>query len=270
MHVFSVDFYGFVLIFLLGLRHGLDPDHIAVIDGISLRLTQQQNKLAVWVGTLFAIGHGLVVTIIAVGVSIGSKYLHISVTPFEWMQWIPVLLLIVIGFLNLQSLRKNKIYKPTGWRLHFIPKKLRNSTKPFSIILVGVLFAMVFDTATQAAAWGYAASSSGTSWMAFIIGLVFTTGMVITDTIDGRLLYEISRKAIVDDSVWQYRRNLGWIIVVSSFAIAGYKISNYFFPSIELSDTSNLIIGLLLVALVMITYIKVFVRLSKIKTANGY
>jgi len=138
MHHFSFDFYGFTLVFLLGLRHGLDPDHIAVIDGISLRLTQQQNKLAPWVGTLFAIGHGLVITIIAVGISAGSNSLHISATHFEWMQWIPVILLIAIGLLNFQSLRNNKLYQPAGWRFHFIPKKLITSTKPFSILLVGV------------------------------------------------------------------------------------------------------------------------------------
>ena len=62
MHNFSFDYYGLSLIFLLGLRHGLDPDHIAIIDGISMRLTQQKNKLAPWVGTLFALGHGLVIT----------------------------------------------------------------------------------------------------------------------------------------------------------------------------------------------------------------
>jgi len=94
--------------------------------------------------------------------------------------------------------------------------------------------------------------------------------MVITDTIDGRLLYQISKKAIVDNSIWQYRRSLGWIIVISSFAIAGYKIGSYFFPVIELSDTSNLIVGLLMVVLVMATYIKVFVRLAKIKAAHGH
>jgi len=270
MHSFSFDLYGLALIFLLGLRHGLDPDHIAIIDGISLRLTQQQNKLAPWVGTLFAIGHGLVITVIAVAISAGSNFMNISSQSFDWMQWIPVALLIVIGFLNLQSLRKNKVYQPAGWRFHFIPKKLRTSTKPFSILLVGILFAMVFDTATQAAAWGYAASSSGTWWMALVIGLVFTTGMVITDTLDGHLLYQISKKAIDDDSVWQYRRNLGWIIVISSFAIAAYKIGSYFFPAIILSDVANLIVGMFMVVLVIITYIRVFIRLSKIKTVNGY
>ena len=270
MDSFSFDYYGLSLIFLLGLRHGLDPDHIAIIDGISMRLTQQKNKLAPWVGTLFALGHGLIITLIAFAISSGSKFFNFSASSFGWIQWVPIALLLVIGYLNLRSLLKNKMYQPVGWRTHFIPKKLINSSSPLAILLVGVLFAMVFDTATQAAAWGYAASSSGSSWAALIIGLVFTAGMVITDTIDGRLLYQISKKAAADETVWQYRRNLGWIIVVSSFVIAAYKIISHFYPVIELSDTANLITGLLLVTMVGFTYLKVFIRLSKIKPANGY
>ena len=235
-----------------------------------MRLTQQKNKLAPWVGTLFALGHGLVITLIAFAISSGSKFFKFSPSTFNWIQWIPIALLLVIGYLNLHSLLKNKIYQPVGWRTHFIPKKLINSTNPLSILLVGVLFAMVFDTATQAAAWGYAASSSGSSWAALIIGLVFTAGMVITDTIDGRLLYQISKKAAGDETVWQYRRTLGWIIVISSFAIAAYKVISHFYPVVELSDTGNLVTGLVLVTLVAITYVKVFFRLSKIKTADGY
>ena len=267
---FSFDYYDLSLIFLLGLRHGLDPDHIAIIDGISMRLTQQKNKFAPWVGTLFALGHGLVITFIAFAISSGSKFFNFSAASFQWIEWIPIILLLVIGYLNLRSLIKNKMYQPSGWRTHFIPKKLINGNSPLSILLVGVVFAMVFDTATQAAAWGYAASNSGASWASLIIGLVFTAGMVITDTIDGRLLYQIAKKAAADEMVWQYRRNLGWIIVISSFAVAIYKIISHFYPVIELSDAANLITGLLLVAMVAFTYIKVFMRLSKIKIADGY
>jgi high-affinity nickel-transport protein len=254
----------------LGLRHGLDPDHIAIIDGISIQLTQQKSKLAPWVGTLFALGHGLVITVIAFAISNGSKYFNFSSSSVEWIQWVPIVLLVLVGYLNLRSLLKNKMYQPAGWRTHLIPKKLTNSTSPLSILLVGILFAMVFDTATQAAAWGYAASSFGSSWAALLLGLVFTCGMVITDTIDGRLLYKISLKATTDETVWQYRRTLGWIIVVSSFAIAAYKICSHFYPAIELSETGNLIAGLLLIAIVGFTYLKVFIRLSKIKTVHGH
>jgi nickel/cobalt transporter (NiCoT) family protein len=270
MHGLALDYYGLFLVFLLGLRHGLDPDHIAIIDSISFRLTHQKSKLAPWVGTLFALGHGLVITTIAFAVGRQANYFQFSATSFDWLSWVPIALLVLIGTLNLRSLLNKKIYRPTGWRTHFMPKKLINSTSPWAILLVGVLFAMVFDTATQAAAWGYAASSSGSSWAALLMGLIFTAGMVITDTIDGRLLYLVSKKAGADDTVWQYRRNLGWIIVVSSFAVAAYKIGCHFFRFIELSDTCNLAIGLLLVLLVGFTYIKVFIRLSKIKTAHGH
>ena len=46
----------------LGLRHGVDPDHLAAIDGLS-RLRPSR-----WNGVLFAIGHGILVTLLAVGV----------------------------------------------------------------------------------------------------------------------------------------------------------------------------------------------------------
>lgn len=265
-----MDYYGLSLIFILGLRHGLDPDHIAIIDNISMRLNHQKNKLAPWVGTFFALGHGLVITSISFVVSSQSKVFDFSASAFEWLQWVPIALLLIIGSLNLRLLLNSKVYRPAGWRTYFMPQKLIHSGSPWAILLVGVLFAMVFDTATQAAAWGYAASSSGSSWMAFVMGLVFTAGMVITDTIDGRLLYLVAKKITSDNTIWQYRRNLGWIIVVSSFAIAMYKISCYFFPSLELSETANLMAGLLLIILVGFTYLQVFIRLSKIKIRNGY
>lgn len=50
---------GLVLMFVLGLRHGLDPDHIACVDGLTWRaLNRAQHRHAPWIGTLFAIGHG--------------------------------------------------------------------------------------------------------------------------------------------------------------------------------------------------------------------
>jgi high-affinity nickel-transport protein len=47
--------------FMLGLRHGFDPDHIAIIDGVSVRYAATKPLLAKWTGTLFAAGHGTVV-----------------------------------------------------------------------------------------------------------------------------------------------------------------------------------------------------------------
>ncbi len=262
--------YGLVLIFLMGLRHGLDPDHIAIIDSMGIRLSQNKNKIAPWVGTFFALGHGFLITLISVLLCSGNNYFKFSESSFTWIEWLPITLLFTIGCINLNALLKNGIYKPVGWRVKIIPKRLLESSNPLSFILVGILFALVFDTATQAAVWGYAASSSGSILSAVLIGAVFTAGMVITDTIDSRLLYQIYKNASTDSALWQYRRTLGWLIVVLSFAIVLYKISSHFYPIIELSDTGNLIVGSALVAIVALTYLKVFYRLSKISTANGH
>lgn len=38
---------GLGLLFVLGLRHGFDPDHIAVIDGLTLRAEQRRDRKSV-------------------------------------------------------------------------------------------------------------------------------------------------------------------------------------------------------------------------------
>lgn len=60
------------LIFVLGLRHGLDPDHVAVIDNIVFRMVDVRPRLAPWTGTLFALGHSLSVAVVAVGTSLAA------------------------------------------------------------------------------------------------------------------------------------------------------------------------------------------------------
>ena len=45
----------------LGMRHGADPDHLAAIDGLTRIRPRASN------GVYFALGHALVMTILAVG-----------------------------------------------------------------------------------------------------------------------------------------------------------------------------------------------------------
>src|SRR5258705_12777696 len=57
------------VVFLLGLKHGLDPDHLAAIDGLTRFNAADRPRLSRWSGLLFSAGHGLVVTAIAVAVA---------------------------------------------------------------------------------------------------------------------------------------------------------------------------------------------------------
>ncbi|MSP70513.1 MAG: nickel permease [Bacteroidetes bacterium] len=263
MEIITIDFSGVVLMLALGLRHGLDPDHIAIIDGMTMRHNDINSPFAKWVGTLFAIGHGLVVTIIAILVSLASTKISLPLWISSIAEWIPVILLLLVGFVNLKSLMSKNSYKAIGWRTKLIPNKLKNSSSPLSIILIGVLFATVFDTATQASAWGYAASLQGGVFAAVLMGLIFSAGMIATDTIDGRILYSILNKTSSQSLIVSYRRWIGWTIVSMSFTIAGYKIASAFFPTIELSSTANSLIGLTFMLFVMGIYIVTIVKNSK-------
>lgn len=244
---------GLVLMFVLGLRHGLDPDHIACIDGLTWRSLNRHHAHAKWIGTLFAIGHGLLVTVIAVIVSRLALHVALPAWAMTMFEWIPTGLLLVLGGLNLRLLlRRNEAYAPTGWKMALVPRWLRQHSSAWSVIVIGVLFATVFDTATQAAAWGYVASNkSDGAWLALLAGLTFTAGMMVTDTLDGRLICRISRGLNAAETGRRVRRALGWLIVAISFSVAAYNIGKASAPELELDDTAFSLTGAALV-LVMV------------------
>lgn len=97
---------------MLGLRHGLNPDHIAIIDSMTMKHSNEHSPYAKWVGTFFAIGHGLVVTTIAVLVNclraqsyIRAMTLSDTASPIIGL----VVLLFVAGIYLLTIIKKSKL-----------------------------------------------------------------------------------------------------------------------------------------------------------------
>ena len=253
-----LSFSGLVLMFVLGLRHGLDPDHIACIDGLTWQALgrDSDHRHAPWIGTLFALGHGLLVTSIAAGVSQISHGIALPEVMVQVCEWVPTALLLLVGTMNLRLLfRRNMAFQPTGWKLKLIPQRLRHHGSPWAVVLIGVLFATVFDTATQASAWGYVASHRGGLAAAMAAGVVFTLGMVITDTLDGRLICSIDRRADGQAVARRYRRVLGWLIVGISYGVAAYNIGKALVPSIELAEATFSLTGAALVLMMAMVWI---------------
>ena len=54
-----------LLVFVLGVKHGFDADHLATIDGLTRFNARANPRWARFCGTLFSLGHGAVVIAIA-------------------------------------------------------------------------------------------------------------------------------------------------------------------------------------------------------------
>ena len=242
---------GSSLIFLLGVRHGLDPDHIAVIDNFTFRAAEERPATAPWVGTLFAIGHSLSVAAIALLVAGFTAHLAWPAWLSDAVDWAVILLLTLVGVLNLRALLRQGRYTPTGWRQWLMSGKLRSSSHPFAIIATGVLFGLVFDTATQAAAWGAAASANSGLAGAAVVATLFAAGMILTDTADSRIVAGLLRAEGDLSKVGRYRRAVGWIIVALSFGMAAYALCTKLGWMPELSDARFSGAGVTMVAIVI-------------------
>lgn len=149
------------LVFVLGLRHGLDADHLACIDGLTRYNWRMGSSIARWVGTLFSFGHGLVVASVAVILGMFIKNFKFPDYFDTIVTWVSVLSLFLIGTLNIYNLLRTKSkevdFQLRGIKGKFIPRIARETTNPFLVVLVGGVFAMAADTVSQTSVWALAA-----------------------------------------------------------------------------------------------------------------
>lgn len=232
----NLDTAALSLVFILGLRHGLDPDHIAVVDNLTFRAAEERPALAPWTGTFFALGHSLSVALVAIGASLLSSLFIFPTWIGGAFDGLVITLLLLVGGLNLRALLRNTAYRPVGWRYRLMPLALRETTHPAAILGVGMVFGLVFDTATQAAAWGTAASAGGGMTGALLVAAVFALGMVLTDTVDSQIVARLMSSRSNPARVDRYRRGVGWLIVGLSFGMAAYALATIIAPAIELPD----------------------------------
>lgn len=125
-----------LLVFVLGLRHGLDADHLACIDGLTRYNIRMNSPIARWVGTLFSFGHGLVVTCIAVILGIFMKNFKIPDLVNTVVTWISIVSLFSIGTLNIYNLLRTKSttaesFQLSGIKGKFLPRIVQETTNPF-------------------------------------------------------------------------------------------------------------------------------------------
>ena len=185
------------VVFLLGLKHGFDPDHLAAIDGLARFNAAERPRLARWSGLLFSLGHGVVVTGVAVVVATVATGWHAP----AWLEatgtWISIGFLALLGVANLAAVMRTphgEVVRPEGLRSRIFARMVR-AEHPMLIASVGAAFAISFDTISQAVLFSVTGSQLAGWLFAALLGLVFTAGMVTTDTVNGLWVARLLRRA---------------------------------------------------------------------------
>ncbi len=176
------------LVFLLGVRHGFDPDHLVAIDGLA------RSRLGRWCGVLFSLGHGGVVTLIGIAAALAAS---------EWQapQWLEPLgacvsagFLALLGFANLQSFFRGQ-RRLVGLRGRRWAERLERTSHPLIVAAIGAAFALSFDTISHALLFS-ATGAASSGWVyAALLGVIFTLGMALTDGLNGWWVGHLMRRA---------------------------------------------------------------------------
>jgi high-affinity nickel-transport protein len=202
-----------VLAYSLGLRHGLDADHIAAIDNVTRKL-MQEGKRPVAVGFFFALGHSTVVVLASLAVALAAHSLIDEFAAYREIGGIigtsaSALFLFAIAMANLIVLRGvyrafqrvergeklseediDAVLQQRGWLARLLKPLFRFVSKSWHLYPIGLLFALGFETASEISLFGLSAEASNelSSWSILIFPALFAAAMTLIDTTDGILM----------------------------------------------------------------------------------
>ena len=172
------------VVFALGLRHGIDADHIASIDALT-RL--QRSARGRWCGAWFALGHGAVVLAVVGAVALASRRWQ----PPDWLaplgSAMSITLLAALGAANLRACWQAPASQPVlmcGLRGRWL-RRCFGTGDPRAAAGVGALFALSLDTLTLAAMFALSGRAAGGTAHALALGAVFAGGMLVSDGANG-------------------------------------------------------------------------------------
>ena len=203
------------LAYSFGLRHAVDADHIAAVDNITRKL-MQEGRRPLAVGLLFSLGHSTIVVLLSVVVAATASALQgpgfaqlreiggtISIT-------VSALFLLAIAaanvvvlletWKNFRALRHgvepkeedmDMLLSGGGLMARLLRKLFHLIENNWQIYLLGFLFGLGFDTATEVGLLGISAAGGAqglSPWAIMIFPMLFSAGMALIDTADGLLM----------------------------------------------------------------------------------
>ena len=251
-----------LIVFVLGLKHGFDADHLATIDGLTRFNARANPRLARFCGALFSLGHGAVVTAIALVVSALAVQSEVP----QWLQafgaWVSIAFLAALGLLNIHAVLQAHpahIVQPQGLKGRFLGR-LTRAASPGLVALVGALFAISFDTVSQAALFALTATRFGGWQPALMLGLLFMLGMLLTDGINGLWISRLIRRA--DQTARIASRVMSLVVGGVSLLAAAFGVAKLALPAVDAwSDGKELAFGVGVIVVIGTSFL-LAVRLS--------
>lgn len=237
--------YGF------GLRHAVDPDHIAAIDNTTRKLMQDGQR-PVAVGFFFSLGHSTIVFALSVLIALSAAFVkknlpHMQSIGAVFGTSVSGFFLLIIASINLLVLAD--IYKTwrkvvkggtyddktleeylnnRGLLARLFRPLLRVVSHSWNMYPIGVLFGLGFDTASEVGILGMAglAGAQGMPvWLILILPLLFVAGMSLVDTTDGVAMLGAYGWAYVRPvRKLYYNMNITLISVLVALVIGGIEV----------------------------------------------
>ncbi len=185
---------GFLL--ALGLRHGMDPDHIAAIDALTRMRAQ---KHAYWAARLtgfqFACGHSLTILLAS------AVFYWQGVQLPAWLDamglWVSTAFLLWLAAANLRHCWSGHTHSHAhgavkGSFAAFVLRAMGPLAHPMG---VGFAFAISLDSLAQAGLMAAKGHELGGFGMVILLAGCFGLGMLLADTCNGLLMHWLVRRS---------------------------------------------------------------------------
>ncbi|WP_458040338.1 MULTISPECIES: HoxN/HupN/NixA family nickel/cobalt transporter [Bacteria] len=184
--------------YALGVRHAFDADHIAAIDNTTRRLAER-GRPATTVGFWFSLGHSTIVVVLCILLTLGIAAIGSSLADDSsaLRTWTGIIgptvsgvFLLAIAAINIASLR-HRHQAVGGPVLRLLGPFEKAVDRPSRMYIVGLLFGLGFDTATEIGLLALAGAATLVAvpwWAALTLPVLFAAGMSAFDTTQGAVM----------------------------------------------------------------------------------
>jgi nickel/cobalt transporter (NiCoT) family protein len=201
--------------YALGLRHAFDADHIATIDNTTRRLVRADRD-ARGVGLWFSLGHSTVVLgaalLLTLGVHALAPMLGDESSPLRratgvWGPLVSGTFLLAVAAVNILMLRRalrGHPHRHAGGPVTWALRRFEWSTDtPARMYVVGLVFGLGFDTATEIGLLAITASATlgQVAWYSALpLAVLFAAGMSMLDSAQGAVARRVYTQAGTGDT----------------------------------------------------------------------